>query len=364
MRACRALGQFPFEAKEVFEVLVAPFGRRRSPGHFQAAGNGVATLAAAEFVSPAKTLLFKASCFRLRTNVVGRAGTVGLAEGVTTGDQRHGLFVVHRHATEGFTDIPCRSNRIRYTFRAFRVHVDQAHLHGGKRVFQIAFATGGTAFFVGMIFRLGHQRAVARLLHFLLRAIAFFTTQPGGLGTPVHVLFRFPDIRATTGETEGLEAHGFERDVTGQHDQVSPGDLAAVLLLDRPDQAARLVQADVVRPTVERRKTLLTGTCTATTVACAVGTGAVPGHTNEQRAIVAEVCRPPVLRLGHDVAQVLFDRFHVKALEFLGIVETLAHRVGERGMLMQDLQIQLLGPPVTVGGAAASSVVEGAFRFS
>lgn len=109
---------------------------------------------------------------------------------------------------------------------------------------------------------------------------------------------------------------------------------------------------------------MLTSTCTATTIACAVGTGAVPGHTNEQRAIVAEVCRPPVLRLGHDVAQVLFDRFDVKALEFLGIVETLAHRVGERGMLMQDLQIKLLGPPVTVGGAAAGSVVEGAFRFS
>ncbi|RMQ32055.1 Type II secretion system protein C [Pseudomonas syringae pv. actinidiae] len=364
MRAGRALGQFPVEGKEIFQVLVAPLGRRRGPGHFQAAGDGVATFTGAKFVAPAKALLLKTGCFRLRTNVVGRASTVSLAESVTTGDQRHGLFVIHGHAAEGFADIPRRSDRVRHAFRAFRVHVDQAHLHGGQRVFQITFATGGAAFFVSVVLRLGHQGAVARLLHFLLRAVTLFAAQPGGFGTPIHVFFRFPDIRATTGKTEGLEAHGFQRHVTGEHDQVGPGNLAAVLLLDRPDQATCLVQADVVRPAVERRKPLLTGTGTATAITGAVSTGAVPGHTNEQRAVVAKIRRPPVLRPGHDVAQVLLDRFEVQTLELFGIVKALAHRVGERRMLVQNLQIQLLGPPVTVGGAAAGSVVEGAFRFS
>jgi hypothetical protein len=46
-------------------------------------------------------------------------------------------------------------------------------------------------------------------------------------------------------------------DVAGEDHQVGPGDLVAVLLLDRPEQAARLVEVAVVRPAVERREALL-----------------------------------------------------------------------------------------------------------
>jgi hypothetical protein len=35
----------------------------------------------------------------------GVAGAVGLAEGVAAGDERDGLFVVHRHAAEGLADV-------------------------------------------------------------------------------------------------------------------------------------------------------------------------------------------------------------------------------------------------------------------
>ena len=82
--------------------------------------------------------------FRLRPHMGRIAGAVGLAEGVTAGDQRHRLFVVHRHAREGLADILGRRDRVRIAVRAFRVDVDQTHLHGRERVFEIPVA--GVAF--------------------------------------------------------------------------------------------------------------------------------------------------------------------------------------------------------------------------
>src|SRR2546425_8334322 len=75
--------------------------------------------------------------------------------------------------------------------------------------------------------------------------------------------------------------------------------LPAILLLDRPKQPARLVEADVVGPAVEGRKALLAGSGAAATVADAIRAGGVPCHADEQRSVVAEVRRPPVLRVRH-----------------------------------------------------------------
>ncbi|MCY1381121.1 hypothetical protein D9M69_689960 [compost metagenome] len=100
-----ALGQFPLETKQVFEVVVAPFRRRGGPGHFQPAGDGVRAFTSAETVFPSQALELQASRFGLGANVVGGAGTVGFTEGVAAGNQRHGFFVVHGHAAEGFADI-------------------------------------------------------------------------------------------------------------------------------------------------------------------------------------------------------------------------------------------------------------------
>ena len=68
------------------------------------------------------------------------ASAMGLAEGVATGDERHGLFIVHRHAREGLADVAGRGHRVGLAVRAFRVHVDQAHLHGGERVLEVTVA--------------------------------------------------------------------------------------------------------------------------------------------------------------------------------------------------------------------------------
>jgi hypothetical protein len=47
--------------------------------------------------------------------------------------------------------------------------------------------------------------------------------------------------------------------VAGEDHQVGPGNLLAVLLLDRPEQAAGLVEVAVVGPAVDRRETLVAG---------------------------------------------------------------------------------------------------------
>ena len=134
VRTGRALRQFPFVAEQVPEEVVAPLRGRGGPGDFQTAGDGVAAFARAESALPAEALLLEAGRFRLRPHVGRRAGAVGLAEGVAAGDERHRLLVVHRHASEGLADIPGRSDRIGVAVRAFRVDVNEAHLHGRERI--------------------------------------------------------------------------------------------------------------------------------------------------------------------------------------------------------------------------------------
>ena len=91
----------------------------------------------------------------------------------------------------------------------------------------------------------------------------------------------------------------------------------------------------------------------AAAVAGAIGAGAVPGHADEQAAVVAVVGRPPFLRILHQLVEVFLDGRQIELLELLGIVEVLAHGVGLVRMLPQDVQLQLVRPPVAVRGAAA-----------
>ena len=170
---------------------------------------------------------------------------------MASGGQRNGLFVVHSHAGKCFADVPARGDRIRFPIGAFRVDVDQAHLYGGQWVLQVAVA------------------AVA------------LVAKPGILAAPVDVFFRLPDILASSGKSKRLEAHRLQRAVACQDHEVSPRNLLAVFLLNRPQQAARLVQVGVVRPAVERGETLGTRARAAAPVADAIGASAVPRHPDE-----------------------------------------------------------------------------------
>ncbi|MNM59154.1 hypothetical protein D3C81_703990 [compost metagenome] len=250
-------------------------------------------------------------------------------------------------------------HRIGIAVRAFRVHVDQAHLHGGQRVFQFA------RMHVAISVVIGHQHAV--VLFHALRAVlvTHIAAEPGGLAAPVHVLVRLPGIGTAAGKAERLEAHRFQCDVAGQDQQVGPGNGLAILLLDRPQQASRLVQADVVRPAVERREALLAAATATTAIVDAVGAGAVPRHADEQAAVVTEVGRPPVLRVGHQRLQVGLQRAVVQPVEGRGVVEARIEGVGARGVLVEQVHAQLVRPPVAVGRRITDDgMVERALRFA
>ena len=114
-----------------------------------------------------------------------------------------------------------------------------------------------------------------------------------------------------------------------QNHKVGPRNLVAVLLLDRPQQPARLVEVHVVRPAVEWRETLLAGSSTAAAIADAVGARAVPRHPDEQWSVVAKIGRPPLLAVRHQRVKVLLQRLNVELLELLRVVERFAHRIGQ-----------------------------------
>jgi hypothetical protein len=155
---------------------------------------------------------------------------------VTTGNQRHGLFIIHRHPREGFAYVTGSRHGVRIAVWPFRVYVDQAHLHRAEGIGQFPLTT------VALV------------------------TKPFGFRAPVDVFLRFPDVFATAAKTEGLESHGFQRTVAGENHKISPGNLATVFLLDGPQQAARLVQVAVVGPTVDGRKALRAGPGPAATI--------------------------------------------------------------------------------------------------
>ncbi len=253
-----------------------------------------------------------------------------LAEGVAAGDQRHGLLVIHRHAGEGLADIARRLDRVGIAVRAFRVDVDEAHLHRAERFAELALAR------IALV------------------------AEPGAFRAPEQ-LFRLPDIGTAAGEAERFEAHRISSATLPVRTSRSAHEIGvAVFLLDRPDQAAGLVEIGVVRPAVERGETLLPLPGAAAAIGDAIGAGAVPGHADEQPAVMAEISRPPILRVGHDLDEVGLHRGEVELLELLGIVEPGTERIGERGVAMQHREIELLGPPVAIAMAplaAAPAVV-------
>ncbi len=241
-----------------------------------------------------------------------------LADRVAADDERNRLLVIHRHTTEGLSNVLGGSQRIRVAVGPLRVHVDQAHLHGAERT-----------------------SASSRV------AAVALVAEPGVLRAPED-LVRLPDVLSPEAEAERLEPHRFIGAVAGEDQEVGPGDLPAVLLLDRPEQPARLVEARVVGPTVEGGKALSAGAATAPAIGDAVRAGGMPTHPDEERPVVAVVGRPPVLRRRHHLEDVPLQRVEVEGLELFCVVEVLAHRIGPGRVLVENLQVQLIRPPVLV----------------
>ena len=329
VRSCRTLRELPLVAEERVEVAVVPLRRRGSPCALEAAGDGVAAVTGAEAALPPESHLVQRRGLRIWTEVGRRSGTVVLAEGVAACDQRHGLIVVHGHAPERLADVVGGKERVGVAVGPLGVHVDEPHLNGRERVLELTLA------------------AVA------------LVSKPRSLNAPVGPI-RLPHIGTAAAKAERLESHRFERHVAGQDHEVSPRELAAVLALDGPQQAPRLVEVDVVGPAVERRETLHSGARTATAIADAVGARGVPRHADEERPVVAVVRRPPRLRIGHQRAKVGADRSQVKRPELLGVVEPATHRIRLLGVAAQHREVDLVRPPVAVCHALGRALLESA----
>src|SRR6185312_16151485 len=106
----------------------------------QSADRRVGAHAGAVGALPAQTLLLERRALGLRADVLSRGRAVRLAEGVTSGNQRERLLVVHRHPAEGFADVASRLQRIGLSVRSLWVDIDQAHLDGAERPLQLAVA--------------------------------------------------------------------------------------------------------------------------------------------------------------------------------------------------------------------------------
>ena len=78
----------------------------------------------------------------------------------------------------------------------------------------------------------------------------------------------------------------------------------------------------------------------------------MPGHTHKERPIMPVIRRPPGLRHRHQRKNVILQRLQVELLERLSIAEARIHRVGFGGLLAEDAQIQLIGPPIIIGPRA------------
>lgn len=71
---------------------------------------------------------------------------------------------------------------------------------------------------------------------------------------------------------------------------------------------------------------------------------------------MTKVSGPPVLRVSHEVVEILLESFKVERLERSSVIEALPERIRHIGMLTKDIKPQCFGPPVLVSGAAASGV--------
>ena len=144
-------------------------------------------------VRPAKALRRNICAFRFNTDEVIIARAVGFTKCMAAANQRDRFFVIHRHAAKCIADIIGGSLRVGMSVRTLRVYIDEAHLHSGQRVFEIAL-TGVTAIWTAADFK----------------PFCFFP--------PINIRFRLEDIFAPAGETKGLKAHRFHGDISGQDD--------------------------------------------------------------------------------------------------------------------------------------------------
>ena len=75
----------------------------------------------------------------------------------------------------------------------------------------------------------------------------------------------------------------------------------------------------------------------------------MPGHANEERSVVSVVGGPPVLAVRHQSVEVFLEALVVKGLEGFSVVKIWVHGVGLGVVLVENVQVEVLGPPILIG---------------
>ena len=142
MRTGRAGGKLPFIFEQIVEIAIIPLDRIGGPGTFQPDVMVSAPLPLACVDNQPKP---KASIGAPSGSGLTSASSPALhLPNVPAGDQRHGFFIIHRHAGEGFAHILCAQQRVGIAVGTLRVDINQTHLNSSQRIFQtVAFRHNG-----------------------------------------------------------------------------------------------------------------------------------------------------------------------------------------------------------------------------
>lgn len=90
---------------------------------------------------------------------------------------------------------------------------------------------------------------------------------------------------------------------------------------------------------------MIAGARAAATIGNAIGTCGVPSHTDHQATVVTPVGRPPVLTVGHQCGQVALKRIDIQRLQRFAVVEGFVQWISLAVVLMQDVEVERIGPP-------------------
>src|ERR1700744_2110508 len=110
------------------EELVVPAGRVVGPGDLEACRERVRAGARAVAVRPAQALPLDGRGLGAWAELVAGVGAGGLAEGMSGGGQRYGLFQGHAHPGERLLDVGRGGERVGDAARTLRVDIDEAQL--------------------------------------------------------------------------------------------------------------------------------------------------------------------------------------------------------------------------------------------
>lgn len=197
-------------------LTISPLSGSTRPDNLKTTGEGVISVASTKGVLPSKALLLNRSAVGLRADAVASFSTVGLAEGVATSNQSNSFLVIHTHAGKGLTDIQTRGLGVRVTVGSAGINVDETHAHSAKRTLKLRSTCGEVRAAVVT------DNVVSSSGEHIL------------LSTPVDTLVGLVGILTAEAKAVRGEAHVLHGSVTGEDEQISPGESAAILLLDGP----------------------------------------------------------------------------------------------------------------------------------